>query len=235
MDGTLMSTAREGFAKVYDLTERVLPADVDTTPPTTREYAAYLINTTLRSHAFAAEKEFGYGRRSNEIRKAIRSHLNAAVSAGELARVLCEGSKHLLYLPPAALDARPRVAPRVSLLSPFDNSLIQRDRIERIHEWDYQIECYVPGPKRQFGYFCLPILFGDRFVGRADCKADRKTKVFKLMQLHIERDDVDMDAFGPALAATLNDFVAFNGCTQLRIEHVLPKKYAATLRRLIAA
>ena len=235
MEGTLMATARAGFAKVYDLTERVLPADVDTRPPTAGEYAAYLVETALRSHAFAAVKEFSYGRRGSEIRSAIRAHLDAAVSAGELTLVQCEGSKDLLYLPPAALAARPRIGARVSLLSPFDNSLIQRDRIVRIHAWDYQIECYVPGPKRQYGYFCLPILFGDRFVGRADCKADRKTNVFKVMRLHIERDDIDMDAFGPALAATLQEFVVFNGCSQLRIEQVLPRKYATALRAMINA
>lgn len=234
MEGTLMSTAREGFAKVYDLAERVLPSDIDLSLPTTEEYADYLIITALRSHAFAAEKEFAYGRRGTAIRQAIRARLNAGVSNGELVLARCLGSKTLLYVDAHALDMRTRITPRVSLLSPFDNSLIQRDRMERIHEWDYQIECYVPGPKRRFGYFCLPILFGDRFVGRADCKADRKTNVLKVVSLHIERDDVDLDAFAPQLAATFREFMAFNGCDALHIGRVLPKKHDKVLRRFLA-
>ena len=235
MEGTLMCVARDGFAKVYDLTERVLPAGVDTTPPTDAEYAAHLIGAALRSHAFAAEPEFSYQRKSIALRKAVRAHLDAAVSAGELVCAQCAGGKHRLYVSRAALDTRPRIIERVSLLSPFDNSLIQRDRMTRIHDWNYQIECYVPAAKRQFGYFCLPVLFGDRFVGRADCKAERKTGVFSVLQLHVEKTDIDMDAFAAALATALAAFVSFNGCTQLRVDHIQPKKYAATVRAALNA
>ena len=105
----------------------------------------------------------------------------------------------------------------------------------RIHDWNYQIECYVPAAKRQFGYFCLPVLFGDRFVGRADCKAERKTGVFSVLQLHVEKTDIDMDAFAAALATALAAFASFNGCTQLRVDRIQPKKYAATVRAALNA
>jgi hypothetical protein len=92
----------------------------------------------------------------------------------------------------------------------------------RVHDFDYQIECYTKAEKRRFGYFCLPILFGERFVGRADCKADRKAGVLRVQHLHVEREDLDVQAFATALATALAAFAAFNGCTELALERVSP-------------
>ncbi|MFL1454263.1 DNA glycosylase AlkZ-like family protein [Marinobacter sp. GN3S48] len=60
------------------------------------------------------------------------------------------------------------------ILSPFDNSVIQRERLKALFQYDYQLECYVPAAKRQYGYFCLPLLYRDEFIGRMDCKAHPK-------------------------------------------------------------
>lgn len=221
-EGSLMAAGRDGFAKVYDLPERVLPAGTDTTPPTAAEFAAWLVRTHLRAHGFAEPKEFSYLRRGAPLRQAIRAHLDAAVGEGELVRARITECGTEVYLPPALLDTRPKAAPQVRLLSPFDNSVIQRERAMRVHDFDYQIECYTKAEKRRFGYFCLPILFGERFVGRADCKADRKAGVLRVQHLHVEREDLDVQAFATALGTALAAFAAFNSCTELALERVSP-------------
>ena len=234
-EGSLMAVGREGFAKVYDLPERVLPAGTDTTPPTPAEFAAWLVQTHLRAHGFAELKEFSYLRRGAPLRQAIRAHLDAAVGAGELARARIADCGTEVYLPPALLDTRPKVAPQVRLLSPFDNSVIQRERAVRVHDFDYQIECYTKAEKRRFGYFCLPILYGERFVGRADCKADRKAGVLRVQHLHLEREDLALPEFASALATALQAFATFNGCTALTVERVSPARERRHFTRLAAA
>ena len=231
MEGTLMCAGRDGFAKVYDLAERVLPPDIDLTPPGTDEYAAYLVRTHLRANGFASEKEFSYLRRGAPLRAAIRAHLDAGIAAATLQRVRIEESQAEVYIPAEALQLRPKVAAQLRLLSPFDNAIIQRDRTVRVHDYDYQIECYVKADKRKFGYFCLPILYGERLVGRADCKAERKAGVLRVVHLHVERHDIDPSAFAAALAPALAAFATFNGCAELSIDQVSPRSYRAALNQ----
>ena len=114
---------------------------------------------------------------------------------------------------PELLEARaPRSAAQVRILSPFDNSLIQRERARGIFDFDFQIECYLPESKRQFGYFCLPLLYRDRFVGRIDCKAHRDRQRLEIRAVHVERR---VDAgFAAAFDRALESFTAFNGCDE---------------------
>ena len=69
-----------------------------------------------------------------------------------------------------------KTSPQIHLLSPFDNFIIARDRISRLFGFDYSLECYTPASMRNYGYFVLPILWGEQFAGRLDPKADRKYK-----------------------------------------------------------
>ena len=232
MEGTLLCAGRDGFAKVYDLPERVLPPDIDVTPPSDDEYAAYLVRTHLRANGFASEKEFSYLRRGAPIRAAIRAHLDAGVANATLQRVRVAETQTDVYVATDTLQLRPKVAAQVRLLSPFDNAIIQRDRTVRVHDYDYQIECYVNAEKRQFGYFCLPILYGERLIGRADCKAERKAGVLRVVHLHIERSDVDVSEFAVALLPALKSFAAFNDCQELSIEQVSPRSSRAVLKQL---
>lgn len=222
MQGELMASGRDGFQKVYDLPERVLPDWVDTRTPSLEEYAAYLIDTTLRAHGFATQKSMTYLRKGQALRDAVRQVLDARLEADLLTLVELGNSRY--YIDPGRLETRaPRSHGRARLLSPFDNALIQRERGRDLFGFDYQIECYLPAPKRQFGYFCLPILYRDRFVGRADCKAHRDRGLLEIRSLHLERR-VD-DAFAESLGRELQAFANFNQCRHIAGDGVAGNRY----------
>jgi len=231
IQGELMVSGRDGMEKIYDLPERVLPADVDTRVPTVAAWAEHLVDTTLAAHALAPATSFTYQRRSAPLRAAVKALLAARVAAGTLVQVeLPDGSR--AYASPDVLDERPRLPPpRVRLLSPFDNAIIERGRTRSLHGFDYQIECYVPAPKRQFGYYCLPILWRDAFVGRIDAKVDRRRELLSLRHVFIEREVDDREAFLDALETCLDDYADFNGCRDIRAENVTPAAWRRTLRQ----
>jgi len=155
---------------------------------------------------------------------------------GEVVQVAVGKLDTPYFTTPEQLEAlgRIRSAPRVHLLSPFDNVVIQRKRLPALFSFDYQVECYVPAAKRRYGYFCLPILYGDRFVGRLDPKADRKTGVFLVRGLHVEKPVGDAEKFTAALAAKLTDLARFNGCVGVKIDCAEDAPTTARLRHALA-
>lgn len=231
MQGDLMIAGREGFQKVYDLSERVLPPGTDVSDPTLEQYVDHLIDTALRAHGFATLGTIVYLRRGVGLREAVRSRLAERVGEGELDSLQVSGGV-TVFMRPGALDQSSRTTARVKVLSPFDNAIIQRDRNVAVHEFDYQLECYVPQPKREFGYFCLPLLYGDRFVGRVDSKAHRKERRLELVHLHVEREVRDRERFVSSLAEALREFAAFNGCGEVTLSKASPREYR---RGVIAA
>lgn len=232
MQGDLMITGREGFQKVYDLTERVLPADVDTREPTTAEVAGHLLETSLRSHGFATRKGMTYGRPGKPLREALLALLDTAVADNRLVTLRLP-SGEVAFADPELLDQRaPPVSNRVRILSPFDSAVIQRDRSQAVFDFDYQIECYVTQAERRYGYFCLPLLYGDRFVGRADCKAHRKTGVFEVVALHIHDSGLNKTpepVFAGALTRAFEEFAAFNACSEIKLTASTPSLWLRTL------
>lgn len=219
MQGELMVSSRDGFQKVYDLPGRVLPDWVDTSPPSMEEYARYLIDTTLRAHGFATLKSMTYLRKGQKLREAVKDELKSRIDNDTLARVELDNG-HSVYIDPELLDCRaPRSHARVRILSPFDNAIIQRQRGREVYGFDYQIECYLPGSKRKYGYFCLPIVYRDRFVGRIDCKAHRATYSLEIKSLHLERP-VD-EIFSESFKRELLSFAEFNGCNEIIGEYAL--------------
>lgn len=232
MQGDLMTAGRDGFQKVYDLPERVLPPGTNLTPPSVDEYADHLLDTALRAHGFASPKEVTYHRPGTAIRAALRARLEADVAAGRLVRLRDTD----YFARPELLDRRsPRMPDRVRLLSPFDNSIIQRDRNLAVHDYNYQLECYVPAAKRRFGYFCLPILYRDAFVGRVDCKAQRRQRRLDLVHLHVERDVDDRARFVAAFAQAAREFATFNGCDDVALIKVSPAGWRGDVRKALEA
>ena len=117
-------------------------------------------------------------------------------------------------------------------LSPFDSAVIQRERGRSVFDFDYTIECYVPEAKRQFGYFVLPLVYGDEFVGRMDCKAHRSQGRFEIKALFVEA--AVPDAFMPAFREAVQDYATFTGCHEVEVGKVVPGGLSGEFRRLFA-
>jgi uncharacterized protein YcaQ len=228
MQGELMVSGREGFQKVYDLPERVLPDWVDTSMPSMEEYASHLIDTTLRAHGFATLASMTYLRKGKRLREAVKQQLQQRLETNLLITVNLRNN-NTLYIDPELLETRaPHSSAQVRLLSPFDNAVIQRQRARELFAFDYQIECYVPEPLRKFGYFCLPVLYRDRLVGRIDCKAHRAKSSLELKSVHIEQK-VDAD-FSELFCQALRSFAAFNNCAQIMVHSAQSSEFLRSIR-----
>lgn len=230
MQGDLMITGRDGMEKVYDLTERVLPSKTNTREPSLLEFAEYLIKVSIRANGFTTLKQLTHLRPGDTLRRTLKTKLQQEVEQGTLIEYPIDGMSPV-YSTPDILEAKiNKPATNVRLLSPFDNAIIHRDRVRQLFEFDYKLECYTPKEKRQFGYFCLPILYGDRLVGRVDCKAHRKAGDFELISCHLESKKISLDDFVPNFAKTVRRFAKFNGCRTKRVSNVFPKKLTSSLR-----
>ena len=220
MEGELTSVERDGFQKRYELMERFLPPDIETAAPSPVEHADHVIDLGLTAHGFGTERTFAYFRRDARVRAAIRRRLPERVAAGDLVeRRLQSGER--IYARPETLDhTPPRLADMVRILSPFDNLVIQRTRCASVFGFDYTIECYLPEAKRQYGYFALPLVYGDRIVGRMDCKAHRAEGRFEIKALYLEAEVPD--SFYPAFADAVNDYAAFSACRAVEVSRVQP-------------
>ncbi|MBL4828914.1 MAG: YcaQ family DNA glycosylase [Aliivibrio sp.] len=215
MQGDLMIPARKNFHKIYDLTERVLPSDIDTTMPTDQEHGHFLVLSYLRAHGFGNLTEINYLLKG--VKDRIKRSLDELSEDGIIEKVLINGA--IYYTCSSALDLLNKRLNKkqAKLLSPFDNLIIQRKRASSIFNFDYLLECYVPAVKRQFGYFCLPILWDGRLIARADCKIDKQSNTLNVIHLFIERTLRYKEAFLEALEKELIAFALFNQCSHYTI------------------
>ncbi|MBJ7556170.1 winged helix-turn-helix domain-containing protein [Marinomonas spartinae] len=223
MQGDLMVCDREGFQKVYDLTERVLPSYVNTTFPNLEEFGDHLIDQQLRCHGLASLKGLTYLRRNTGLREVVKNLVDERLAQGLLEQIKIS-SGEVFVIEPDALERRlPRLNNRLLILSPFDNSVIQRDRLKSLFQYDYQIECYVPEPKRQYGYFCLPLLYRGEFIGRMDCKAHRKERRLEIKSLYLEKQSFDNDMVISAFVEAIKLFSQFQQCDSVTLASVEPE------------
>ena len=229
MEGDLMVSSRDGFQKNYDLTERVLPADIDMTMPSVEEYAEHIIDQQLRCHAVVSLKGLTYLRKLPALRKAVKIGIAERLAQKALQQIRLPDGE-VFFCEAGALGAPlPRLSKRMQILSPFDNSVIQRDRLKALFGYNFQLECYVPEAKRQFGYFCLPLLYRDVFIGRMDCKVHRPISQLEVKAVYFEQAKVDgvkidKDELIVAFVGALQQFCAFQKCDSIVLRKVAPKR-----------
>lgn len=211
--GQLSVTRREGFRKVYDLTENVIPADLLNSRPSPDETIDWLCSAALDRLGFATSGElaaFWDTATPAEAKEWVAGALaDGRVVAVDVAGV--DGKLRRSVCWPETLDADVSPIPRrVRILSPFDPALRDRKRAERLFGFHYRIEIFVPAPKRQYGYYVFPVLEGDRLIGRIDMRRDGKTLAVRAFW---PEDGVRMGAGRTArLTAELTRAARFGGC-----------------------
>ena len=209
--GTLTTATRVGFARHYDLTERVLPADV-----LAREVAE---DDAVRELTLRAATALGVATEA-DIRDYFRLAAGQAkpaiaklVADGELERVEVEGWSAPAYL--RAGQPIPRRDRGTALLCPFDPLIFFRPRVERLFGFHYRIEIYTPANKRQYGYYVWPFLLDGELVGRVDLKADRAADALHVVGAFVEagRSPSRVAAGLTAELATMASWLGLGGVT----------------------
>jgi hypothetical protein len=216
MDGRLMVTRTKEFQKLYDLPMNIIPDDIETTKPTHEEFARYVIRRSLQSLGIAYVKEMVW--RAHHVKNhVVKKELEKLVAEGEVCQVAVEGLKSApLYMLPVYKNKKIELSGDAFVLSPFDVLNVFRHRLRDFFDFDYQIECFVPQPKRIYGYFSLPVLVGDVFVARMDSKADRKQKTLTIHNLHFERVKLSKAMIDKIIDA-IKIFARFNQCQEIII------------------
>jgi uncharacterized protein len=184
--GDVMCAARTaGFACLYDLTERVLPTGLDVSDPGEEAAHRFMLLRGLACLGVGTVKEIADYYRLRQLPGRPRPATLLADS--DAVQVEVEGWNEPAYSTAAALNGPldiPEHPP--TFLAPFDNLMWHRDRVERIFGFRYRVEIYVPEPKRQYGYYVLPLLARGELVGRADLKLDRQAGVLRVRGLWLD-------------------------------------------------
>jgi len=222
----------KNFKKSYDLPLNLVPAETDQTVPSAEEFAGYVIRRTLSGLGVAYAKEI-VSRARRVKGNLVKKVLEEMVANGEVRSIIVDGLKTapLYMLSDQATDIE--IASDVFILSPFDILNVFRHRLKDFFDFDYQIECFVPAPKRKYGYFSLPVLAGDVFMARMDAKADRKQKMLVIHNLHFE-EVVLNDQLISKFVEVLKAFVLFNQCRDITFVKTNNDVYMDAIKQMLS-
>jgi uncharacterized protein len=225
--GRIVVATRRNVERFYDLTERVLPAELlaaQSLAPDDQKRRLLLEAADALGVATGADLS-DYFRMSR-----TKPLLDGLVADGLLERVRVEGWRDVAYIRP---DTRvPRRIDATALLSPFDSLIWERKRTERMFGFHYRIEIYVPAPKRTFGYYVLPFLMDEEIVARVDLKSDRKGSAL-LVQSAFGEDGIDRDVVADRLAGELATMAGWLGLERIVVARKgnLAPRLAKAVRR----
>jgi uncharacterized protein YcaQ len=212
LEGNLMIRRTRGFQKVYHLPLDLVPSETDLTMPSDEEYARFIVRRVLGALGIAATKEIAW--RARYVKgNLVKKELEKMSQNGEVKTVIVEGLKGPFYMLPDQ-EVEVKISNDIFILSPFDILNVFRHRLKDFFNFDYQIECFVPAPKRLYGYFSLPILAGETFIARMDAKADRKQKLMIVHNIHFEPVELNQNRI-EKFVQTLKSFVQFNQCRNI--------------------
>ncbi len=220
--GELMVSFRQGTRRYYDLTGRVVPPEIAAQPLLTDEdeYLRWKVarrcqGIGLVGPAMGGEAWGGVGT-ARERERAIA----ALVERGELTPLHIEGDDRVYYaltrdlVHLEATQATPPT-PQVAFIAPLDNLLWSRNLVQRLFGFQYIWEVYKPAHLRQYGYYVLPVLFGDRFVARVDPRLDRKTATLHLLRWHWEAGEFLTDELAEPLRQALRRLAIYLGAQHI--------------------
>ncbi len=183
--GEVVVAGREGFQRLYDLPERVIPRQyLDAPTPSEDEFVRGYALRAVQGRGALTEAGIAEHCRLRGGAKAMRPHVDRLAAEGLVRRVeVDDGGAPVVVPGDAELDGAPTGG---VLLCPFDNLMWDRPFVERVFGFRHLIEVYKPEHERTFGYYVLPFLAGDRLVGRADVKVDRAEGVLRVKAFHLE-------------------------------------------------
>lgn len=214
--GRLAITRRDGFAKIYDLTERVIP-EVHRTPVSEEEVCDWACRSALRHLGFGTSGEIAaYWNAIGP--EAARTWCREALARGEIIEVEVEGAqgqRRKTFVPDLP-EEPPEPTSRLRILSPFDPALRDRNRAEFLFGFHYRIEVFVPEPKRVYGYYVFPVMEGDSLVGRIDVKAFRDAGSLRVKAFWPEPGVKLSKTRRSRLEAELARLALFAGCDRVQ-------------------
>lgn len=228
-EGNLMVTRKKDFHRIYDLPDNLLPDDIDKTRPTAEEFARHIIFRTLKCLGIGYAKELAWRARFAK-ENLVKKECEKLAEAGEITKVAVEGLKPApMYMLNSYKNKKIQLSGDAYVLSPFDVVNVFRHRLKDFFDFDYQIECFVPEPKRKYGYFSLPILVGDRFVARMDSKAERKQKVLTVHNLHFEKVKLSKASL-EKITEAIEAFARFNQCQEINFKKSNNRQYIKAIK-----
>lgn len=238
--GELMVARRERFQRVYDLAERVRALHDDSGEPalSPTQVRQRMIALSVRALGIAQARWIGdYFR----IGRVGAGDLQPLEESGELVRMDVRGWEAPGYVHRDRLELARRAAAgqlrasHTTVLSPFDPLVWDRARAQAMFGFAYTLECYVPAPRRQYGYFVLPILHRGRLVGRLDAKAHRGDRKFEVKAIFLEPGEAPTPALVAALAAAIGQCARWHGASCVHVRRSEPRGLAAALRKALRA
>ena len=211
--GQLAARERRNFARVYDISERVVPAHVMASPPMPAGDAwRAMLRVAARAHGIGTARDLAdyYRLPTQDARVALEE----LAEGNELYKVKVEGWREAAYLHPGA--KLPRKIEARALLSPFDSLVWYRHRTERLFTFRYRIEVYVPEPDRHYGYYVMPFLLGDELVARMDLKAQRAESTLLVQGAYVE-ESRDPSPIAAELGTELKAMAEWLGLERVRV------------------
>jgi uncharacterized protein YcaQ len=229
--GEVMVIARRNFQRVYDLTHRVMPHwdDARDMLPQTAAEAIMLENSARSLGIFRPQWLADYYRlRQPALAPILQSWQAQQRIVPVEVEKLGEMWVHSDLLPELELALQGKLtATHSAVLSPFDPVVWDRKRAEQLFDFSYRLECYTPAPKRQYGYFVLPLLHKGQLVGRMDAKMHRKSGELEVIALYLEEAAKVSVGLEKGLHAAITTFAAWQGATRVTLGHLPHSLFAA--------
>ena len=249
--GEVMITNRKGFDRIYDLRERVLPAEYDYAVPVD-EAEDFFGKKHIAFMGIARENSWKTGLGDFIHRKVTnqegKQRIERLIEKGEVSRVSVEGFRenflilnsdqaHLSELEAGRIPKSwklkgPTTSEEVTFLAPLE-IVSARGRAKRVFDFDYVWEVYKPAHQRKWGYYTLPILYGDDLVARLDPKFDRTTNTLHILGFWLEEDAPNDGSFVDALANGLKRFADMIGARKIDLSGIRPAKLREHLKKIV--
>ncbi len=240
--GDLLIALRDRtFTRWFDLPERVAPATWNAEPPIGDELPRILLGHAMRALGVATAPwltdYWRTGGRAYVPNAKVRQEMTHLSGSGDVLPVSVEGISDAAWLDsrylPMLDNLRNRTGwpTKTTFLSPFDNLIWNRDRMEKLWDMRYRLEIYTPAPKREFGYYTMPILHRGQLIGRIDPSMNRKEGVLIVRSIHLQPNVTSTPALARAIAKTLDQFTAFLGGTDWSVLHTDPLELGQDIYR----